>query len=278
MIEIQHIDYQYKRKSEKIFKDFSLSIPEGSICGLLGKNGVGKSTLLHLITGMLTPNQGSILVNGDNVQLRQTQTLQDIFLVPEEFELPALNLKEYIKITAPFYPNFSTDLLEACLSDFELTPNLKLNALSMGMKKKVFMCIALASNARLLVMDEPTNGMDIPSKSQFRKIITRSMNEERTLIISTHQVKDVELLLDHVVLMTPNEVVVNESIANLAQRIACKVLPQVPENAIYSQPTLMGQAVMIPNDNNEDTQIDLELLFNAAIANANELKNIIKNA
>lgn len=277
MIKVQHIDYQYKRKGEKIFEDFSISIPEGCICGLLGKNGVGKSTLLHLITGMLTPNQGSILVNGINVQLRQTQTLQDIFLVPEEFELPALSLKEYIKITAPFYPNFSIDLLEACLADFELSPNLKLNALSMGMKKKVYMCIALASNARLLVMDEPTNGMDIPSKSQFRKIIARSMNEERTLIISTHQVKDVELLLDHVVMMNPNEVVINESMANITQKIACKVLPQVPENAIYSQPTLMGQAVMMPNEENEDTQIDLELLFNAAIANATELKNILKN-
>ena len=129
-----------------------------------------------------------------------------------------MTLKQYVKLNAPFYPRFSREVLEECLKDFELTTDLKLQALSMGQKKKVFMSFALAANTRYLLMDEPTNGLDIPSKSQFRKVVTQNMNDERTVIISTHQVHDVESLLDHILILSQHELLLNASTTELTRR------------------------------------------------------------
>ncbi|EKC77193.1 ABC transporter, ATP-binding protein, partial [human gut metagenome] len=170
------------------FRDFSLELKENNIYGLLGKNGTGKSTLLYLISGLLRQQQGTVLVDGISAQDRKAEMLKDIFMVPEEFELPNVSLATYVKMNQGFYPNFSQEVLDRCLKDFDLPLSLKLNELSMGQKKKVFMSFALATGTRFLLMDEPTNGLDIPSKSQFRKVIANNMTEDRTLIISTHQV------------------------------------------------------------------------------------------
>ena len=139
--------------------------------------------------------------------------------MPEEFDLPSMPLRQYVKINAPFYPRFSQEVLEACLDDFELSMDVKLNALSMGQKKKVFMAFALATNTKVLLMDEPTNGLDIPSKSQFRKVVAQYMAEDRTLIISTHQVHDVEQLLDHILILSQQKLLLDASVADIsAQR------------------------------------------------------------
>lgn len=152
-----------------MFTDFSLRLEQNKVYGLLGKNGTGKSTLLYLISGLLRPAAGAVSCDSVATYKRRVETLQEIFLVPEEFDLPSMSLEKYVKLNAPFYPRFSREVLEACLKDFELTTDLKLQALSMGQKKKVFMSFALAANTRYLLMDEPTNGLDIPSKSQFRR-------------------------------------------------------------------------------------------------------------
>ena len=199
MIQIKDIDFRYPGSKHLVFRDFSLELKENNIYGLLGKNGTGKSTLLYLISGLLRQQQGTVLVDGISAQDRRAEMLKDIFMVPEEFELPNVSLATYVKMNQGFYPNFSQEVLDRCLKDFDLPLSLKLNELSMGQKKKVFMSFALATGTRFLLMDEPTNGLDIPSKSQFRKVIANNMTEDRTLIISTHQVHDVESLLDHIV-------------------------------------------------------------------------------
>ena len=186
MIEVKDISYKYPGQKGLVFCDFSLTLEQNKIYGLLGMNGTGKSTLLYLISGLLRAKKGSVRFDGIETCKRKVDTLSEIFIVPEEFDLPAMSLKEYVKLNSPFYPMFDGDVLEECLSDFELTSDVKLDALSMGQKKKVFMAFALATNTKVLLMDEPTNGLDIPSKSQFRKVITRHMTDERTLIISTH--------------------------------------------------------------------------------------------
>lgn len=160
--------------------------------GLLGKNGTGKSTLLYLMCGLLRPKSGSVTFCGSEMSRRQPSALQEIFIVPEEFTLPAVTLAQYVKYNAQFYPRFSNEILNNCLRDFEMDGNLRLNELSMGQKKKAFMSFALATNTRLLLMDEPTNGFDIPSKSQMRKVIASNMSDEKTIVVSTHQVRDVE--------------------------------------------------------------------------------------
>ena len=277
MIDVKNISFKYAGQKDLVFDDFSLSLEANRIYGLLGKNGTGKSTLLYLISGLLRPKTGSVSYDGVETKLRKPETLSEIFIVPEEFDLPAMSLEQYVKINEPFYPRFSRDVLEACLKDFELTTDLKLNALSMGQKKKVFMSFALAAGTKVLLMDEPTNGLDIPSKSQFRKVIAQHMTEDRTLIISTHQVHDVEPLLDHLLILADSTLLLNASVQNLTDRYAFTLRPagmppapsvvgdSVADNAVlYAEPTLQGNAVITRRrEGDPETPLNLELLFNA---------------
>ncbi len=208
MIQVKNITFSYDSRQE-VFRDFSLELEKGGIYGLLGKNGTGKSTLLYLLTGLLNPGRGSVCVDGMRPFDRRPELLSEMFIVPEEFELPAVSLRAYVDVIRPFYPRFSMDLLRRCLEGFDMGMDLNLGRLSMGQKKKAYVCIALATNTRFLLMDEPTNGLDIESKSQFRKVIITGMTDEKTVILSTHQVHDVEHLLDHVVIIDHNRVLLS---------------------------------------------------------------------
>ena len=266
MIEVKDISYKYPGQKDLVFCDFSLTLEQNKIYGLLGMNGTGKSTLLYLISGLLRAKKGSVRFDGIETCKRTVDTLSEIFIVPEEFDLPAMSLKEYVELNSPFYPMFDGDVLEECLSDFELTSDVKLDALSMGQKKKVFMAFALATNTKVLLMDEPTNGLDIPSKSQFRKVIANYMTEDRTLIISTHQVHDIEQLLDHVVIVNENTLLMNSSVADICNeyKFEYRTPQEMADDVIYSEPTLQGNAVVAKRqENDEETGINLELLFNA---------------
>ena len=203
--------------------------------------------------------------DGVEPHLRRPETLREIFIVPEEFDLPEMSLEKYVKINRPFYPNFSQEVLETCLKDFELSADLKLAALSMGQKKKVFMSFALATGTKLLLMDEPTNGLDIPSKSQFRKVVARNMTDDRTLIISTHQVHDVESLLDHILILSPHKLLLDASVAEITEKYVFEYRsPSEMGDTIYAEPSLQGNAVVAPRKpGDNETQINLELLFNA---------------
>ena len=214
MLKIQNVTYGYNAM-HNVLENFSLSFDEPGIYGLLGKNGTGKSTLLYLVMGLLRPKQGEITFDGVNTQLRKPELLREMFIVPEEYNLPSIQLMDYVKVLKPFYPSFDEELMVNLLEMFDMKslpnyPNINLGALSMGQKKKIYMCIALASRTKLLVMDEPTNGLDIPGKSQFRKVVAQGMRDDQIVIISTHQVRDVETLLDHVTIIEQNAVLLNE--------------------------------------------------------------------
>lgn len=208
MIDISNVTFEY-RKGKPVLKDFSLSFPQGGVYGLLGKNGTGKSTLLYLISGLLRPRHGEVRVDGMLSANRQPQMLREIFLVPEEYDLPSVSLKSYTRALKSFYPRFSDELLRKCIEVFDLEMDMQLGTLSMGQKKKVYMCVALATGTRVLLMDEPTNGLDILSKSQFRKAVVQGMEEDKTVLVSTHQVHDVERLLDHVTIINGNQVLLH---------------------------------------------------------------------
>ena len=268
MIQIKAIDFRYPASKYLVFRDFSLELKENNIYGLLGKNGTGKSTLLYLISGLLRQQQGTVLVDGISAQDRRAEMLKDIFMVPEEFELPNVSLATYVKMNQGFYPNFSQEVLDRCLKDFDLPLSLKLNELSMGQKKKVFMSFALATGTRFLLMDEPTNGLDIPSKSQFRKVIANNMTEDRTLIISTHQVHDVESLLDHIIIMNQSQLLLDASVSDICEKYTFEYRnPQeMDDTVLYAEPTLQGNAAICKRQEGEqETQMNLELLFNAVI-------------
>lgn len=276
MIEVKNLSFSYGKRKQKVFDDFSLTLDKGSVYGLLGKNGTGKSTLLYLMTGLLRPQAGKVIYKGVDVSLRYPLTLQDMFLVPEEFVLPSVSLKQYVKLNAPFYPHFSNEQLSACLRDFDMNEDIHLGELSMGQKKKAFMCFALAANTSLLVMDEPSNGLDIPSKSQFRKVIASGMNDEKSVIISTHQVRDIDSLLDHVVIIDGTRVLLNASVKAICEKLyfAEQGMNEPTDTALYVQPSVQGNSVILPNVHNEETNLNLEVLFNAMLAERERMQSM----
>ena len=258
MIEVKNISFKYAGSKHLVFDDFSLKLEEDRIYGLLGKNGTGKSTLLYLLSGLLRPACGSVCCDGVATKDRQPETLRDIFLVTEEFEMPAIRLSEYVKLYKPFYPNFSEEILQNCLADFELPADVRLGELSMGQRKKAYIAFAMATNTKYLLMDEPTNGLDIPSKSQFRKVIAQ-------VIISTHQVHDVEQMLDHIVMLDRHNVLLNASMQDIQDQYTFeyRTPQQMDDSVLYAEPTLQGNAVICHRQEGDaETQVNLELLFN----------------
>ena len=265
MLSFSNVSFTYGRRGKEVLSGLSLDFEENGIYGILGKNGTGKSTMLYLAAGLLRPKGGNVTAEGVPTQSRRPETLRKLFLVPEEFDLPEVSLRTYVQLNAPFYPTFREDILARCLNSFELGDDLNIGRLSMGQKKKVYISFALAAGTKYLLMDEPTNGLDIPSKKVFREVIAREMTEERVMIISTHQVRDVEQLIDHVVIVNEGTVLLNASTAEIETRLRFeqRAVGTDLSDALFVQQTMRGIELICPNSGNDETPIDLELLFNA---------------
>ena len=265
MIELHELHFRYHNSPREVLDNVTLRLPAGRIVGLLGKNGTGKSTLIYLMAGLLRPQQGEVRFEQRPVCDRTPAVLADLFVVPEHIELPAIRLSRFVELHRAFYPNFSDELLNENLQHFDLTPEVNLGALSTGQLKKAYISFALATCTRLLLMDEPTNGLDIPSKAQFRRAIAASMNEERTVIISTHQVHDVENLVDHIVMLKERQVGLNIDLDELGRllRFEQRAYGEDLSDVLYAENSLAGMAVIVPNREETASQVNLELLFNA---------------
>lgn len=270
-------------KQKPVFTDFSLSVERGKVYGLLGLNGAGKSTLMYLMAGLLTPKAGEITVGGNNVRHRLPSTLSNIYVVPEEFMLPHMSLRKFATLNGALYPRFSYDDMLHNLAIFDIDPNIKsLSSLSMGQKKKVLMSFAFATHTDLMLMDEPTNGLDIPGKSQFRRLVASQMSDDRTIIISTHQVRDIDRCIDHVVIIDHSNVLLDESVASITTKLRFveNGTAADADAAIYSQPSVMGYSLVLHNTGDDETELNLETLFNATLANSERITAIFnsKNA
>jgi ABC-2 type transport system ATP-binding protein len=266
MIEIKNLHFQYQKKLP-LFDDFSLNMQPGSIVGLLGKNGAGKSTLLNLIAGLMKPQNGEMQVNGYKPFLRNPNFLADLSMVPEEFSLPSVSIDLYVRARSPLYPSFDLEKLDTILKEFELDRSSRLNRLSHGQLKKFLIAFTLASNCKLIVLDEPTNGLDIPSKSQFRKILVGSVTEEQLVIISTHQVKDIDTILDKVLVVDEGKMLFEKTMEEINQ---CWFFDTIPSlngltDVLYHENATMGYKVIQPVTGNRESPVDMELLFNAII-------------
>ena len=266
MINIKNLSFHYKKKSP-LFNDFSLEVENGRIVGLLGKNGAGKSTLLHLISGLIQPKSGEINVNGFTPFDRNPNYLADVYMVPEEFAFPPISISTYVKAFSLLYPNFENQKLNNILEEFELQQPSNLNKLSHGQRKKFLIAFALSTNCKMLVFDEPTNGLDIPSKSQFRKILVSSVTDEQLVIISTHQVKDIDTIIDKVVVIENGKIIYQENIDEITKKLYFDLVPSLTGigNVLYHEQCPLGQKIIVPASNGNESSIDLELLFNAII-------------
>lgn len=279
MLEINDITYSYSKRKNPVVKNYSLSILPGTICGLLGRNGAGKSTLLYLITGLLKPQQGSINYNGFSPWNRQVDFLNDVFIVPEEFFLPNVKLSEFVKTMTPFYPKFRMDDLEKHLYTFEMTPDVHLGQLSMGQKKRVFISFALACNTSLLILDEPTNGLDIPGKRLFRKAVLNGMTDDRTIIISTHQVYDVEKIIDHVVITDTDGVLLDSKMFDISNKLKFSFTTDRnrASEALVALDAPGGANIVELSDGDEETEINLETLFELTRQNPEIITRLFPN-
>ncbi len=273
MIKVKNLSFRYRGK-HSVFRDFDLSVEEGKICGLLGSNGIGKSTLLKLISGLLSPNSGSVEVLGTEAQKHTLPMLQNIAYLPEEFSLPNIPVKNWVTVTAPFYDSFDHNFFAKALDDFEVSMSEKFGSLSMGQRKKVLIAFAMACSTPLLLLDEPTNGLDITSKQTFRRLLAEWATPSRTAIISTHQVKDVENLLDHIVILDTKGVVVDASTYDISRRLRFAI-ESTSEGTIYSQPALGGYATVSKNTTESESNIDIELLFGAATREREKIQSIL---
>ena len=278
MIEIKNMSFGYT-KSRQIFKDLNLTLASGHIYGLLGKNGAGKTTLLKQITGLLFPKEGTVTVDGTDAAARSAETLGDIYFLQEEMYTPHLRITDFEKAYAPFYEHFDHDKFSEYLQEFEVEDGRAyIDRLSHGQKKKVLIAFAIASNTKILIMDEPTNGLDIPSKSVFRKLMAAGIDDSRLVIISTHQVRDLHSLIDTATILEKGKIILNASAAEITDRLLFDAdnTKSDSDEILYEEETPRGTYQVKKNSKHLDSNLDLELLFNAAISNREEFYNIFK--
>jgi ABC-2 type transport system ATP-binding protein len=277
MISIQNLSFAYKKKP--VFEGLNLQFAAGHVYGLLGKNGTGKSSLLRNIAGLLSPQNGSITVNGFTPFERLPVFLEDVFMVPEEFYLPDIPVPELVKHYAPFYPRFNTTRFSNYISVFEIPQDSTLQNMSYGQKKKVLISFALATNAKVLLMDEPTNGLDILSKSQFRKILAEALDEARCIIISTHQVKDLENLIDRITVIDEGKILFDENVEAITKKLSFRFAYDEAEvaTAFYSESSLIGNVIVAPNTGDEESKLDLELLYKAIVTNSGQITKLFQS-
>ena len=275
MITLKELSFSYSRKKE-VLDRINLEVGSGHICGLLGKNGEGKTTLLNLLSGQIFPDQGSCLVLEETPSERNARFLQQIFLLPEEISMPEVTAIEYIKMYAPFYPTLRDDICKSCGGSFEINLSDRLSKMSQGQRKKVAITLALAAHTPLLLMDEPTNGLDIPSKATFCRLVASLIDDNQTVIISTHQVRDLESLIDTVLILDQRQILLNKTLNEIGEKLYFgPLLPE--EKALYSEPTPQGTIGVTARDGKEETAVSLELLFNAAITYPKEIQRIMNS-
>ena len=247
MVKINDLKFSFSKKQQPLFQELNCELPSGSIVGLLGKNGAGKTTLLKIMIGLLRPSEGSVHIMGHLPWERQPSLLRDIYFLPEEFHHPDVSIGRYVKANSGFYPRFDGELLKKLITDFELPENKRLNQLSYGQKKKFLISFALSTKCRLLVLDEPTNGLDIPSKSIFRKVMAGSLDDDQLVIISTHQVRDVENLIDRVLMLEKGRFIMQKNIYEISAKLhfATTTSPD-GDNILYHEMVPGGYKVIRP--------------------------------
>lgn len=279
MITINNLEFSYK-KGKKLFSKFNLNLPSGRIVGLLGKNGEGKSTLMKLINGLLLPASGEVTVLGRPSRGRSLELLQSIYMLGEEVRLPELTVAEFFRIYGSFYPTYDENIAKELIELFELNERMHLKQMSLGQKKKAQISLALSLQTPLLLLDEPTNGLDIPSKSIFRRALAKYSHPQQTIIISTHQVRDLEQVIDHLLLLRDNKVICSESIAVLDSCFSFGLVrDSIASELFYREPSVLGELGIWSRgelDQEEVMGFSMELFFNAVMTSPERIQQYIE--
>ena len=274
MVTIESLEFGY-RKGRPLFHNLNLTLEKVSVYGLFGVNGAGKTTLIRQIAGLLFPESGSVKIDDRIAGKRDVEMYQNMYVIPEEFWVPSITIDKYVTLHSSLYPKFDHNVFEQIMKEFDIKGNPKLDTMSYGQKKKFIIGFGIATQCSLLLMDEPTNGLDIPSKSQFRKVMASYVNEEHCVLISTHQVRDLSSIIDQVIVLDNGFIKFKESIGVITDSFNFGIISS-DSNAevVYSEDIFGGKAAITKNTGKE-TEIDFELLFNGIIRNSEQINNAI---
>lgn len=275
MITIKNLDFSYKNAA--VFKNISLNFKRGNVYGLLGENGVGKTTLLKLICGLQHPTAGTCTIDEFVPSERNPYFLQNIFFLPEEVITDDTTPEKFVKKLGVFYPRYDHEYFLNLMNELEVDATKKFDALSYGQKKKALLACALSLRTDYLLLDEPTNGLDIPSKALFRKVILQHCTDETTVIISTHQVKDVENLIDPIVILDHDEVLLNATFEEISSKLYFEYGAERSDDALYSEMMPGGYINVLPNNFEMESKVNVEALFNAVRNNKKKIREIFNN-
>ena len=275
MIEIKDLAFSYGKTP--VLKSITTTLEEGRIYGLLGENGVGKTTLLTLLCGLKKVCSGSISTDGESPFDRTPTLLQNQFYLPDEVLPVAMKAECFAKERGAFWPNYDHSKFLEIMKEFENDPSKKMNQMSAGQLKKTYISLALACGCKYIFMDEPTNGLDIPSKTQFRSAIMKYTSENSTIVISTHQVRDLENIIDPIIILDRQDVLLNASVEEITSKLYFDYGTQLHPESLYSEQLPGGFIQVYPNTTGEDSKINVEALFNAVHKNKELIKGMFSN-
>ena len=275
MIEIKDLAFSYGKTP--VLKSITTTLEEGRIYGLLGENGVGKTTLLTLLCGLKKVCSGSITTDGENPFDRTPTLLQNQFYLPDEVLPIAMKAECFAKERGAFWPDYDHAKFLEIMKEFENDPAKKMNQMSAGQLKKTYISLALACGCKYIFMDEPTNGLDIPSKTQFRSAIMKYTSDDSTIVISTHQVRDLENIIDPIIILDRQDVLLNASVEEITSKLYFDYGTQLHPESLYSEQLPGGFIQVYPNSTGEDSKINVEALFNAVHKNKELIKGMFNN-
>lgn len=275
MIQINALSYAYGKNT--VLENINLPLSEGHVYGLLGENGVGKTTLLTLLAGLKAPKTGSITVEGKNPSDRLPSTLSDQFYLPDEVLPLRLSAERFGREHGMFWPRFTMEKFYDLLKTFEVEPTQVMDQMSAGQLKKTWIAFGLACHTKYYYMDEPTNGLDIPSKAQFRKALARETADDSIVILSTHQVRDLEDIIDSIVILEARAVAVNTTIEDLSRAFRFETLDTVSPDSLYSEMVPGGILQVLPNDEGIETKVNIEAFFNALHTSRERVITLLSN-
>jgi ABC-2 type transport system ATP-binding protein len=262
MLSTENLSYSY-RKGKVILENVALNLTPGNVYGLLGLNGVGKTTLMQLISGCLFPKKGSINLMGFDPKERDVNMLVNLYYVPVEINVPNCSVARYLELYQPFYPDFDLKIFKKALECFGLEQSMRLNQISFGQKKKVILAFALATQCKVLLLDEPTDGLDSPSKVQFQRLLSEYISADCLVIIATHRINDVATLIDYLLILEDTKLLVNAPIATINEQFSQLISSILPSEALYSERVPQGFKYLTHNVDGDPKHIDLEFFFNA---------------
>ena len=274
MITIDDLGFSYG--SIPVLDHISMTLEDGRIYGLLGENGVGKTTLLTLLAGLKKPRTGRIDTDGFTPYDRKPSFLQDQYYLPDEVSPLTYTAECFARIRGVFWPNFSLERFLEILKEFEVDPAQKMNKMSSGQLKKTYISFALALGVKHLFLDEPTNGLDIPSKAQFRKAVTKYTAEDSVIVISTHQVRDLENIIDPIIILDRRDVLANATLEEISEKLYFDYGTELHPDALYSEQLPGGFIQVMVNSTGEESKVNIEAFFNAVHKNKELVKNLLK--